>query len=115
MDHSDVPARSSMSAVCALGYPPVALRRHTVHRRVGTNQLDVEDLHTCFEHHLSAAATRHIQPVDRVRDDRQSETQIIFRNGVAGQISSGANISPVVPLGRLLATDATLSDIALNF
>jgi hypothetical protein len=56
-----------------------SLDPQTVRRRISTNQLNLQDLHTCLEHHISPGATSNLQRIDRVRDDGQQRCRIAIR------------------------------------
>jgi len=51
----------------------------TVRRRIRTNQLNLEDPHTCLERHIPPGVTRNMQRVNGVRDDGQPKTQIVVQ------------------------------------
>lgn len=72
------------------------LHSQTVRRSIGTDQLNLEDTHACFERHISPAATRKVQGIDRVRDHGRSKPQVIARNGIGGQISGRSDIRVAV-------------------
>jgi hypothetical protein len=44
-----------------------------VHCCIRTNQLNLENLHTCVERYISPGVTRNLQRVDAVRDDSRPQ------------------------------------------